>query len=82
MPTSKKAWDEATERKCCTITASLSPLPGKPRAGTSVAALSLGRAFGAPIAPWLYGFGFPAVAAGAVVFNVFALLTLSKMGKK
>ncbi len=48
----------------------------------NVAALSLGRALGAPLAPWLYGFGFPAVAAGAVVFNVLALLALSKMGKK
>ncbi|MBU4225681.1 MAG: hypothetical protein KKC71_07660 [Chloroflexi bacterium] len=48
----------------------------------NVAALSLGCAFGAPLAPWLYGFGFPAVTAGAVVFNVLALLALSKMGKK
>ena len=47
----------------------------------NVASLSLGRALGAPLAPWLYGFGFPAVAAGAVVFNGLALLALRRMGK-
>jgi predicted MFS family arabinose efflux permease len=47
----------------------------------NVAALSLGRALGAPLAPFLYGFGFPAVAAGAVVFNLFAVLALRRMQK-
>ncbi|MCJ7585728.1 MAG: MFS transporter, partial [Anaerolineales bacterium] len=45
----------------------------------NVAALSLGRALGAPLAPLLYGFGFLAVAAGAVVFNALALLALQKL---
>jgi predicted MFS family arabinose efflux permease len=48
----------------------------------NVAALSLGRAIGAPLAPFLYHHGFPVVAAGAVVFNVFALLALRRMGKR
>jgi predicted MFS family arabinose efflux permease len=47
----------------------------------NVAALSLGRALGAPLAPLLYGFGFLAVAAGAVVFNALALLALQKLHK-
>lgn len=47
----------------------------------NVAALSLGRALGAPIAPWLYSFGFPVVAAGAVGFNLLALVALRKMQK-
>ena len=47
----------------------------------NVAALSLGRALGAPLAPFLYEFGFPAVAAGAVVFNAFAILALRRMQK-
>lgn len=47
----------------------------------NVAAQSLGRALGAPLAPFLYGFGFPVVALGAVVFNVFALLSLRRMQK-
>jgi len=47
----------------------------------NVAALSLGRALGAPLAPLLYGFGFLAVAAGAVVFNAIALLALRKLQK-
>jgi len=47
----------------------------------NVAGLSFGRALGAPLAPWLYGFGFPVVAAVAVVFNGFALLALWKMGR-
>jgi predicted MFS family arabinose efflux permease len=48
----------------------------------NVAGESLGRAIGAPLAPFLYHYGFPIVTAGAVVFNVFALLALSRMGKK
>ena len=47
----------------------------------NVAALSLGRALGAPLAPLLYGFGFLAVAAGAVGFNALALLALRKLQK-
>ncbi len=47
----------------------------------NAAALSLGRALGAPLAPFLYGFGFPSVALGAVVFNVFAILALRRMQK-
>ena len=47
----------------------------------NVAALSLGRALGAPLAPLLYGFGFLAIAAGAVVFNAIALLALRKLQK-
>lgn len=47
----------------------------------NVAGQSLGRALGAPLAPFLYGFGFPVVAAGAIVFNVFALLALRRMQK-
>ena len=42
----------------------------------NVSALSLGRAIGAPLAPFLYRYGFPVVAVGAVVFNLFALLAL------
>ena len=47
----------------------------------AIAGLSLGRALGAPLAPLLYGFGFLAVAAGAVGFNVLALLALRKLQK-
>jgi len=36
---------------------------------------------GAPLAPLLYGFGFFAVAAGAVGFNALALLALRKLQK-
>ncbi len=45
----------------------------------NVAALSLGRAIGAPLGTFLYRFGFPLVAAGAVVFNLIALFALFKM---
>jgi predicted MFS family arabinose efflux permease len=47
----------------------------------NVAALALGRALGAPLAPFLYRFGFLAVAAGAVGFNAIALLALRKLQK-
>ncbi len=47
----------------------------------NVAALSLGRAIGAPIGTFLYTFGFPIVAIGAVVFNIIALLALRRMEK-
>ncbi|MEW6716619.1 MAG: MFS transporter [Chloroflexota bacterium] len=45
----------------------------------NVGALSLGRALGAPLTSWLYGFGFPIVAAAAVVFNMIALLSLQRL---
>jgi predicted MFS family arabinose efflux permease len=47
----------------------------------NVAALSLGRAFGAFMAPRLYGFGFLAVALGAAGFNLLALLALRQLQK-
>ena len=47
----------------------------------NVASLSLGRAIGAPLATFLYRFGFPIVALGAVVFNIFALLALHRLRK-
>jgi predicted MFS family arabinose efflux permease len=48
----------------------------------NVAGESLGRAIGAPLAPFLYSYGFPVVALGAVVFNIFAILALIRMGRK
>jgi predicted MFS family arabinose efflux permease len=45
----------------------------------NVAGLSLGRALGAFAAPRLYALGFLAVAAGAVTFNLLALLALWRM---
>jgi MFS transporter, DHA1 family, inner membrane transport protein len=48
----------------------------------NVAGESLGRAIGAPLAPFLYSYGFPVVALGAVVFNVFAILALMRMTRK
>ncbi len=39
----------------------------------NVAVLSLGRALGAPIAPFLYRLGLPAVVLGAVFFNALAM---------
>ncbi len=45
----------------------------------NVSGLSLGRALGAFAGPQLYGLGFGAVAAGAVVFNLLALLALWRM---
>lgn len=47
----------------------------------NVAGESLGRAIGAPLAPFLYHYGFPIVTIGAVVFNIFALLALMRMGR-
>ena len=47
----------------------------------NVAALSLGRAIGAPLGTFLYRFSFPVVAVGAVVFNIVALLALRRMVK-
>jgi predicted MFS family arabinose efflux permease len=48
----------------------------------NVSALSLGRAIGAPLAPFLYHYGFPIVTIGAVIFNIFALLALVRMQRK
>lgn len=45
----------------------------------NVAFLSLGRAIGAPLATFLYGFGFPFVVAGTVFFNILALFALRKL---
>jgi len=45
----------------------------------NVASLSLGRAIGAPLATFLYGFGFPFVVAGTVFFNILALFALRKL---
>ena len=45
----------------------------------NVAAISLGRAMGAFLAPRLYGTGFLAVAMGAIVFNLLALLAVSRL---
>ncbi len=48
----------------------------------NVGAFSLGRGIGAPIATFLYGFGFPVVVVGTVIFNLFALLALRRLGQK
>jgi MFS transporter, DHA1 family, inner membrane transport protein len=45
----------------------------------NVAALSLGRALGALTGPQFYRLDFPAVALGAVLFNLLALLALRKL---
>lgn len=48
----------------------------------NVSAFSLGRAIGAPLAPFLYQYGFAVTALGAVVLNIFALLALRRMVRK
>lgn len=48
----------------------------------NVAALSLGRALGAPLAPVLYGFGFPVVVIGAIGFNLLAFLGLARLWRE
>jgi len=45
----------------------------------NIAAFSLGRALGAPLAPLLYGYGFWVVAVGAAGFNLAALGALRFM---
>jgi predicted MFS family arabinose efflux permease len=45
----------------------------------SVAAMTLGRAISAPLATLLFTFGFPAVTAGGVAFNLLALLALRRV---
>ncbi len=47
----------------------------------NVAALSLGRAIGAPLGTFLYHFDFSFVVLGAVLFNIIAILALRKMQK-
>ena len=47
----------------------------------NVASLALGRAIGAPLATFLYGFGFPFVVGGTLLFNLFAILALRRLGK-
>jgi predicted MFS family arabinose efflux permease len=48
----------------------------------NVASLSLGRALGAFIAPRLYELSFPAVAFGAIFFNLLAFLAVSRLGRE
>jgi len=45
----------------------------------NVAFISLGRAIGAPLASFLFRFGFAAAAGGAVLFNLLAFLALVRM---
>jgi predicted MFS family arabinose efflux permease len=45
----------------------------------SVAAMTLGRAISAPLATLLFTFGFPAVTAGGVAFNLLAFLALRRV---
>ena len=47
----------------------------------NVAGMSLGRAMGAFLAPRLYGLGFVMVSSGAIVFNLLALLAVSRLRK-
>jgi predicted MFS family arabinose efflux permease len=47
----------------------------------NVAAMSLGRAIGAFVAPRLYGMGFLPVVLGAVVFNLLAFVAVYRLGK-
>jgi predicted MFS family arabinose efflux permease len=47
----------------------------------NVAAMSLGRAIGAFVAPRLYGMGFLPVVLGAVVFNLLAFAAVYRLGK-
>jgi len=48
----------------------------------NIAALSFGRALGAPLAPLLYRSGFFAVILGVVTFNILALLALRYLQKE
>ncbi len=48
----------------------------------NVATFSIGRGIGAPLGTLLYGFGFPVVVVGTVIFNIFALLALRRLGKE
>jgi len=48
----------------------------------NVTTFSIGRGIGAPLATFLYGYGFPIVVVGTVIFNVFALLALRRIQKE
>ena len=48
----------------------------------NVSGLSLGRAIGAPLATWLYGYSFIAVTVGAALLNILALLALRRMTRQ
>jgi len=48
----------------------------------NIAAISLGRALGAFLAPRLYGVSFLAVALGAILFNLFAMVAVYRLGKE
>jgi MFS transporter, DHA1 family, inner membrane transport protein len=48
----------------------------------NIAAISLGRAIGAFLAPRLYGLSFLAVAIGAIAFNLVALFAVNRLGKE
>jgi predicted MFS family arabinose efflux permease len=48
----------------------------------NVSALAFGRAIGAFLAPRLYGWGFLAVAIGAVGFNLLALVAVARLRKE
>ncbi len=45
----------------------------------NVAGLSLGRAIGALVGPWLYNWGIGASAAAAIFFNLLAILALQRV---
>ncbi len=47
--------------------------------GFNITAFAIGRALGSGLAPFLFTWGLPANAAAAVVFNLFALLALSRI---
>ena len=48
----------------------------------NVAGLSLGRALGAPLSTFLYGFSFSMVVTAAVAFNLLALLALVRVRRQ
>jgi len=45
-----------------------------------IAALSLGRAVGALIGPWIYRLGFMADGIVCVIFNIVCMLLLKQVG--
>ena len=48
----------------------------------NIAFISLGRAFGAFLAPRLYNASFLAVTAGAILFNLLALAAVTRLAKE
>ena len=72
---------EFTIVSCIPLMTELLPSARATLMACNVAALSFGRAIGDFLAPRLYGLGFLAVALGAVVFNLLALLALTRLGK-